>query len=117
VAANDGERFEREAEAMLIAAGLSTVERNWSCRLGEIDLVMREGDTLVFVEVRKRDSARFGGAGASIGAQKQGRLERAISLYMSGLARMPMCRVDAVLFEGSGRPRWIKNIFADQSRD
>ena len=117
MAAPDGERYEREAEALLSAAGLSLVERNWSCRMGEIDLVMREGETLVFVEARKRDSARFGGAGASIGAQKQGRLERAIGLYMSKLARTPPCRVDAVLFEGGGSPRWIKNIFADQSRD
>lgn len=114
-AAPDGERFERAAEDLLKAAGLSLLERNWSCRMGEIDLIMREGSTLVFVEVRKRNSARFGGAGASIGAQKRARLERAIGLYLSALLRTPACRVDAVLFEGANAPRWVKNIFADES--
>lgn len=84
--------------------------RNWSCRLGEIDLIMRDGATLVFVEVRKRDSARFGGAAASIGRSKQQRLERAISLYLAELPTTPPCRVDAVLFNGNGRPEWIKDV-------
>lgn len=110
-----GERYERAAEAMLKAAGLTLVERNWSCRMGEIDLIMREGNTLVFVEVRKRDSTRFGGAGSSIGPQKRARLERAIGLYLSTLARTPICRVDAVLFEGGANARWIKNIFEGES--
>jgi putative endonuclease len=113
--ASTGERFERAAEALLKAAGLTLVERNWSCRMGEIDLIMREGATLVFVEVRKRDSARFGGASASIGSQKRGRLERAIGLYLSGLPRTPACRIDAVLFDGGGSARWVRNIFADES--
>ena len=68
----DGEQHERQAEALLIAAGLVLVARNWRCRLGEIDLIMKDGATLVFVEVRKRGSERFGGAIASIGAQKTG---------------------------------------------
>ena len=110
-----GERFEREAEAMLRAAGLVLVERNWWCRMGEIDLIMRDGDTLVFIEVRKRDSARFGGAGASIGTQKQARLERAIGLYLSALPRTPACRVDAVLFDGGGKASWLRNIFTDSA--
>lgn len=105
-----GGAYERAAEALLNDAGLVTVERNWSCRMGEIDLVMRDGATLVFVEVRKRDSARFGGAAASIGHGKQTRLERAVSLYLSTLPSTPACRVDAVLFDGGARPQWIKNI-------
>lgn len=100
---------------MLEAAGLMLVARNWSCRMGEIDLIMRDGDTLVFVEVRKRDSARFGGAAASIGAQKRGRLERAIGLYLSALPRTPACRIDAVLFDGGGKASWLKNVFADSA--
>ncbi len=112
-AAPTGVRYEREAESMLVAAGLTVVERNWSCRMGEIDLIMREGDTLVFVEVRKRDSARFGGAGASISTQKQSRLERAIGLYLAQQPRTPACRVDAVLFDGGGKVHWLKNILTD----
>ena len=109
--AGDGERHEREAEAFLKNAGLTLVVRNWRCRLGEIDLIMKEGATLVFVEVRKRGSVRFGGAMASIGTQKQAKLQRAIGLYLTTLPKTPACRVDAVLFDGKGAPQWEKNIF------
>ena len=44
-----GERFERDAETFLMQHGLIPVERNWRCRMGEIDLIMRDGETLVFV--------------------------------------------------------------------
>lgn len=107
-----GERYEREAEALLQAGGLTLVERNWSCRFGEIDLIMRDGPTLVFVEVRQRNSLRFGGSAASIGSQKQARIERAIGLYLSGLPNMPLCRVDAVLFDPASPPQWLRNVFA-----
>ena len=108
---NAGERYEREAEALLKAGGLTLVERNWLCRFGEIDLIMREGTMLVFVEVRQRSSMRFGGAAASIGREKQARIERAIGLYLSQLPSLPACRVDAVLFDAAGPPQWLRNIF------
>lgn len=107
-----GERYEHAAEALLKASGLTLVERNWRCRFGEIDLIMRDGATLVFVEVRQRNSQRFGGAAASIGRDKQARIERAVGLYLSRLPTMPACRVDAVLFDGSSAPLWLRNIFA-----
>jgi putative endonuclease len=107
-----GERYEREAEALLTANGLTLVARNWLCRFGEIDLIMRDGATLVFIEVRQRNSQRFGGAAASIGREKQSRIERAVELYLSRLPVTPACRIDAVLFEASSAPRWLRNIFA-----
>jgi putative endonuclease len=107
-----GERYERDAEALLAANGLTLVERNWRCRFGEIDLIMRDGKTLVFVEVRQRNSQRFGGAAASIGQEKQARIERAVGLYLSRLPVVPDCRVDAVLFDAASAPRWLRNIFA-----
>lgn len=107
-----GERFEREAEALLKASGLTLVERNWLCRFGEIDLIMRDGATLVFVEVRQRNSQRFGGAATSIGPQKQARIERAVGLYLSQQSTVPPCRIDAVLFDGSSAAQWLRNIFA-----
>ena len=107
-----GERYERDAEALLKSHGLILVERNWHCRFGEIDLIMREGTTLVFVEVRQRNSQRFGGAGASIGRDKQARIERAVELYLSRLRSMPACRIDAVLFDAAKPPQWLRNIFA-----
>ena len=106
-----GERYEREAEALLKAGGLTLVERNWHCRFGEIDLIMRDGTALVFIEVRQRSSMRFGGAAASIGRQKQARIERAIGLYLSALPSMLACRVDAVLFDAASPPQWLRNIF------
>ncbi|MBL8311117.1 MAG: YraN family protein [Burkholderiales bacterium] len=106
----DGDEFERAAEALLTQAGLTVVARNWTCRRGEIDLIMSEGATLVFVEVRKRSGSRFGGAAESIGRQKRERLRAAISLYLSGLTQEPMCRVDAVLFEPGKPTQWLKNI-------
>ncbi len=63
-----GRHAESLAAAFLQQRGLKLVERNYRCRFGEIDLVAREGKTLVFVEVRMRTSARFGGAAASITA-------------------------------------------------
>lgn len=110
--ASAGERYEREAEALLKANGLTLVERNWHCRFGEIDLIMRDGAMLVFVEVRQRNSVRFGGAAASIGADKQARIERAIGLYLSRLPSMPACRVDAVLFDAARPPQWLRNVFS-----
>lgn len=108
--AGEGELHEREAETFLKRSGLTLVARNWRCRLGEIDLIMKDGATLVFVEVRKRGSAHFGGALASIGAQKQAKLQRAIGLYLTTLPNTPLCRVDAVLFDGTSVPVWEKNI-------
>ena len=106
-----GERYERQAEALLMASGMTLVERNWLCRFGEIDLIMRDSATLVFVEVRQRNSQRFGGSAASIGRAKQARIERAVGLYLSKLPSLPACRVDAVLFDGSSAPQWLRNIF------
>ena len=62
-----GREAERHAERWLKARGLQVLARNYRCRFGELDLVMRQGDTLVFVEVRLRRDERFGGADAVTG--------------------------------------------------
>jgi putative endonuclease len=108
-----GDAFENIAHDFLINSGLTLVARNWHCRFGEIDLIMREGSTLVFIEVRKRGNTQFGGAAASISASKRQKLESAASLYLSNLSHTPACRFDAVTFDGTAlntRPAWIKNI-------
>lgn len=61
--------------------GMDLVATNWTCRFGEIDLIMRDGDTLVFVEVRLRSSARYGAAADTVVGQKQRKLVRAAKLY------------------------------------
>lgn len=92
----DGARAEALAADYLVRRGLRVIERNYRVRGGEIDLVCREGDTLVFVEVRLRRHAGYGGAAESITAAKRRRLVLAARHY---LARMPetACRFDCIL--------------------
>jgi len=100
------------AAEFLARHGLEIIERNYRCRLGEIDVVARDGATLVFVEVRLRSSARYGGAGASISFRKQRRLVAAAGLYLSRLRRTPDCRFDAVLLDGAGRIEWLRDVIS-----
>jgi putative endonuclease len=72
---------------------------------------MHEGDTLVFIEVRKRSSQQFGGAAASIDTRKQNKLIATAQLYLSTLPRVPACRFDAVLLDGHEQIEWLKNAF------
>ena len=105
---------EEMAAAFLERRGLTIVARNYRCRLGEIDLVARDGATTVFVEVRRRASGAFGGAAASITAAKRLKLARAARHYMSRLDALPQCRFDAVLIEGEPpRIEWIRNAFGE----
>jgi putative endonuclease len=91
--------------------GLKLIARNYRCRFGEIDLLMQDGETLVFVEVRMRSSTDFGGAAASIDARKQAKLIRTAQHYLATLARVPPCRFDAVLSGSSDNLEWVKNAF------
>ena len=94
--------------------GLRLVARNYRTPGrggGEIDLVMRERDgTLVFVEVRKRAGARFGGAAASVGGGKQRRIVFAARHYLMRLPAPPPCRFDVVSMEG-GSIEWMRAAF------
>ncbi|MEO8441856.1 MAG: YraN family protein [Betaproteobacteria bacterium] len=109
-----GDAAENLAAAFLQRAGLTLVERNYRCRFGEIDLIAREGATLVFVEVRMRSSERFGGAAASITAAKRMKLLRTARFYLAGVARWPQCRFDALLISGKTNSiEWLKNAFAE----
>ena len=84
-----GARAEALAAQFLVARGLAIVERNFRRRCGELDLVARDGDTLVFVEVRLRRSRGYGGAAASITAVKRARLLAAANLYLARLSNPP----------------------------
>jgi putative endonuclease len=98
-----------------VQRGLTIVERNWRRRCGEIDLIARDGATLVFVEVRLRRNHGYGGAAASITASKRARLTATASLYLARFAHAPACRFDAVLLDGleATRIEWLQNIFGD----
>ena len=111
---NRGADAEAMAATFLEARGLTIVTRNYRCRLGEIDLIAREGSTTVFVEVRRRASRAFGGAAASITTAKRMKLLKAARHYMSRLTRVPQCRFDALLIEGDPpRIEWIRNAFGE----
>jgi putative endonuclease len=97
-----GARFEQRALDFLERAGLKLVERNWRTRFGEIDLVMRDANMLVFVEVRYRRNPRFGGGAASVGAAKRAKLTRAAQGFLQAhprFAALP-CRFDVIAFDG-----------------
>lgn len=110
-----GQAGEDLALEHLRAQGLRLLARNWRCRAGELDLVMLDGDTVVFVEVRCRRHLAWGGALASVDARKQQKLVRAAQLYLLKEKRWSAhpCRFDVVALEGSGRqtPDWIRNAF------
>ena len=109
-----GRRAEALAAEFLEARGIAIVERNFRRRCGEIDLVARDGDTLVFVEVRLRTRGDFGGAAASITARKRGRMAAAAGLYLGRLRRTPPCRFDAILLDAvdAGRIEWLRDIMS-----
>mgnify|MGYP001811803675 CR=1 FL=1 len=116
-----GQRAERAAEGLLREAGLRLIERNFSCKMGEIDLIMRDrsahqGPILVFVEVRYRASGRFGGAAASITPVKQRRIVNSARRFLQRYRRYASwpCRFDVVAVTGSNdrlELNWVRGAF------
>jgi putative endonuclease len=111
----------REAEAFALQHlqrhGLSLITQNWLCKRGELDLVMLDGDTVVFVEVRYRRHAGWGGALESVDFRKREKLVRAAQFFLqkeSRWANSP-CRFDVVAINGDpgNAPalNWLKNAF------
>jgi len=112
-----GDEGEARAWAHLQRHGLTLVQRNYRVaagprlRGGEVDLILRERDgTLVFVEVRARKTAGFGGAAASVTVTKQRRIILAAQHYLCGFASPPACRFDVVAIEGE-RIEWLRGAF------
>jgi putative endonuclease len=108
-----GTAAEDLALAFLQSQGLGLKARNFSCRLGEIDLVMNDRDTIVFVEVRQRSTDAFGGAAESITARKRDKLVATARFYLARLRDLPPCRFDAVLVDGQGHVQWIRDAFGE----
>ena len=113
-----GQVAEGWAQTHLEEHGLRLLARNWHCRLGELDLVMLDGDTVVFVEVRYRRHSAWGGAESSVDARKQARVCAAAQVFLQQQprwARHP-CRFDVVAAtpgERTSPPRlnWIRSAF------
>ena len=112
-AGKTGAAAETAALDFLIGKGMSLRCRNYRCRLGEIDLVLQDGPSIVFVEVRLRTNPLFGGAAESIGPRKRARVIAAARHYLAGYPEMP-CRFDVVLLDRLQPPRfeWLRNAFS-----
>nr|WP_312478772.1 YraN family protein [Stutzerimonas nitrititolerans] len=113
---DSGRTAEEFAEGYLQRQGLRLLQRNWTCRCGELDLVMLDGDTVVFVEVRYRRYRAWGGALESVDLRKRQKLIKAAQLFLqqeSRLAEHP-CRFDVIAIGQTGKeqePNWIRNAF------
>lgn len=112
-----GDQAEQQAQDWLTGQGLTRLTRNYRCRLGEVDLIMLDGPTLVFVEVRWRRHAHYGGALASVDGRKQRRLTQAARHFLGrypGQAQRP-CRFDVLGMapgeNGEIRYQWVRNAF------
>lgn len=105
-----GDAAEQAAARFLEARGLAIVDRNYRTRLGEIDLVARDGPVLVFVEVRCRADARWGSALESITASKRRRIVAAARHYLARIGREPPCRFDVVAVEEE-ETTWLRGAF------
>lgn len=110
-----GSDAEQIAVAYLQKQHLILLTQNYRCRFGEIDLIMRDGNMLVFIEVRQRANNQFGGAAASITPAKQAKLLRTARHYLSEINSEPPCRFDALLLSGTKGQEieWIKNAFGE----
>lgn len=112
-----GKATEEFAEKYLIQHGLIPIERNVHCRQGEIDLVMRDGDTFVFVEVKYRKNNHFGSAIEAISAAKQKKIKHCVAFFFhqANLNEYNTpCRFDVIALEGNiNQPQvtWLKNAF------
>ena len=110
-----GDAWENQARRWLEDQGLRFVAANAHERGGEIDLIMRDGVTTVFVEVRYRRNARYGDAAASVTQRKQQKLLQAARLWLSrhnGSFDTVDCRFDVVAFTGNDI-QWLKNAFGE----
>ena len=112
-----GDEWELKARRWLEGKGLRFVAANVRGRGGEIDLIMKDGQTIVFVEVRYRQSSRFGGAAASVTLAKQQKLLQTAHLWLArhnGSFDTVDCRFDVVAFTGNAID-WLKNAFGEDA--
>jgi len=109
---NPGLLAENLAASYLIEHGLTLLAKNYHCRYGEIDLIMQDKNTLVFVEVRLRTNHEFANAGSSITKQKQLKLTRTALHYLQAHGDAA-CRFDAILMDKAELANlvWLRNAF------
>jgi putative endonuclease len=106
-----GKSAENQAHDFLVSKGLKPVCRNFRCKQGELDLIMRDQQSLVIIEVRYRKSDVYGSALESVTLNKQARIIAATQHYLSTLTVNCPLRFDVVAISGNGDINWIKNAF------
>lgn len=112
-----GARYESLALKHLKANGLKLIEKNFQCRLGEIDLILRDKDCLIFAEVRYRSSNRFASAAHSVDDRKQAKIAQTAAMYLARRPELSNCtvRFDVVAIDdvdsGPGRLQWMRDAF------
>lgn len=109
-----GRKAEQLARQLLEAQQLTFIDSNYHCRFGEIDLIMLDQNTLVFVEVRYRKNQQFGGAIESITSSKQNKIRLTASHYLQKKNSHKNARFDVVLLSSlsnNSEINWIKSAF------
>ena len=106
-----GKQQENRALSYLREQGLTLQESNYRSRHGEIDLIMKDGATLVFVEVRYRSNPRYGGAAASVDRKKIRKIIKTGLSYLQHKKLDTACRFDVIAINGNGDINWIKRAF------
>lgn len=109
-----GYAAENQARQFLSQQGLTWITSNYRCRWGEIDLIMKDKDTIVFIEVRSRVSNEYGGAVESITMQKKKKIIKTASHYLVAKNLWDKCftRFDVISLQGElNAMEWIKNAF------
>lgn len=109
-----GKQAEELAQLFLIRNGFKLLYKNFFCRLGEVDLIMRNASTLLFVEVKMRSSTQFGLAHEAVTQKKQQKLFQTSQYFLQKnpeLQHLP-CRFDVIAFHHlKETPIWIQNAF------
>ena len=106
-----GDFGQHRAERHLVAQGMVVLDRNWRCPIGELDIVMEQGDTLIFVEVRTRRGQRYGSPEESVTPNKQARLiELAHSYIQHVQPSHPQWRIDIAAVQLDQKPPQINHI-------
>ena len=106
-----GNAAEQLALEYLIEQGLSLIEKNFCCKLGEIDIIMQDGNTLVFVEVRLRNNVLYGTGAETVTHSKMRKIIKTAQVYLlkHPLAENLGCRFDVISM--NEKLTWIKNAF------
>ncbi|MFK0572893.1 YraN family protein [Endozoicomonas sp.] len=113
-----GVQAEKRALLFLKQQGLTLLHTNFACKTGEVDLIMLDQSTLVFIEVRFRNRSKYGNAASSINGHKQKKIRNTAAVYLQNHRQHNhrICRFDAISIDnhdanGQNSLEWIKSAF------